>query len=199
MSRTPLLICLAIIFVAVAVSAYTQLSHLIHIEINPSENETEVWKENTSKAPVPAAQLYPQPGKTILKKLFGKEDPKNLTLLDGIMKVFEMPEGKAKIQELIGSWNVIVFQGLAFIIIKSESSDYRFEIVEGRGISANNDVYVFGFIENCTEREAPYIKMINGWNLTLDEDLWISNVLKCFDGTIYAAGVDIAKMAGLDG
>ena len=25
-----------------------------------------------------------------------------------------MPEGKAKIQELIGSWNVVVFQGLAF-------------------------------------------------------------------------------------
>ena len=97
MNRTPLLICfLAIIFVAVAVSAYTQLSHLIHIEINPSGNETKVWKENTSKAPVPAALLYPQPGKTILKKLFGKEDPKNLTLLDGIMKVFEMPEGKAK-------------------------------------------------------------------------------------------------------
>ena len=114
-NRTPLLICfLAIIFVAVAVSAYTQLSHLIHIEINPSGNETKVWKENTSKAPVPAALLYPQPGKTILKKLFGKEDPKNLTLLDGIMKVFEMPEGKAKIQELIGSWNVVVFQGLAF-------------------------------------------------------------------------------------
>ena len=115
MSRTLLLICfLAIIFVAVAVSAYTQLSHLIHIEINPSENETEVWKENTSKAPVPAAQLYPQPGKTILKKLFGKEDPKNLTLPDGIMKVFEMPEGKAKIQELIGSWNAVVFQGISF-------------------------------------------------------------------------------------
>jgi len=114
-SRTPLLICfLAIIFVAVAVSAYTQLSHLIHIEINPSGNETKVLEENTSKAPVPAAPLYPQPGKTMLKKLFGKEDPKNLTLPDGIMKVFEMPEGKAKIQELIGSWNVVVFQGIAF-------------------------------------------------------------------------------------
>ena len=51
MNRTPpMLICfLAIIFVAVAVSAYTQLSHLIHFEINPSENETKVWKENTSK------------------------------------------------------------------------------------------------------------------------------------------------------
>lgn len=330
MSRTLLLICfLAIIFVAVAVSAYTQLSHLIHIEINPSENETKVWEENTSKAPVPASPLYPQPGKTILKKLFGKEDPKNLTLLDGIMKVFEMPEGKAKIQELIGSWNVVAFQGISFsfsepeqkysvhliafpllkpedktifsfvhegndsfsfritknkfkwnyrnltkdelsellevtdlskykntyfiaaeneemntlllegfawddgdiinlngfkaykgvqvliayekirgyenlqellrqvdeiIIIKSESSDYRFEIVEGRKISANNGVYVFGFIENCTERGAPYIKMINGWNLTLDGDLWISNVLKCFDGRIYAAGVEIAKI-----
>ena len=49
-NRTPLLICfLAIIFVAVAVSACTQLSHLIHFEINPSENETKVWKENTSK------------------------------------------------------------------------------------------------------------------------------------------------------
>ena len=78
--------------------------------------------------------------------------------------------------------------------MKSESSEYRFQIVEGVGISANNDVYVFGFIENCTERGAPYIKMINDWNLTLDEDLWISNVLKCFDGRIYAAGVDIAKI-----
>ena len=120
-SRTPMLICfLAIIFVAVAVFAYTQLSHLIHIEINPSGNETKVLEENTSKAPVPAAPLYPQPGKTILKKLFGKEDPKNLTLLDGIMKVFEMPEGKAKIQELIGSWNVVVFQGISFSFSESE-------------------------------------------------------------------------------
>ena len=78
--------------------------------------------------------------------------------------------------------------------MKSESSEYRFEIVEGGKISANNGVYVFGLIENCTERGAQYIKMINGWNLTLNEDLWISNVLKCFDGRIYAAGVDIAKI-----
>ncbi|MCW3131214.1 MAG: hypothetical protein N2V73_00600 [Candidatus Methanospirare jalkutatii] len=79
--------------------------------------------------------------------------------------------------------------------MKFESSEYRFEIVEGGKISANNGVYVFGLIENCTEeRGAQYIKMINGWNLTLNEDLWISNVLKCFDGRIYAAGVDIAKI-----
>ena len=92
----------------------------------------------------------------------------------------------------------IIFAACLYVFqsskMKSESSEYRFQIVEGVGISANNDVYVFGFIENCTEREAPYIKMINGWNLTLNEDLWISNVLKCFDGRIYAAGVDIAKI-----
>jgi len=93
---------------------------------------------------------------------------------------------------------VIIFAASLYVLqsskMKSESSDYRFEIVEGRKISVNNGVYVFGFIENCTERGAPYIKMINGWNLTLNEDLWISNVLKCFDETIYAAGVDIAKI-----
>ena len=93
---------------------------------------------------------------------------------------------------------VIIFAASLYVFQSSkmnyESSDYRFEIVEGRKISANNDVYVFGFIENCTERGAPYIKMINGRNLTLNEDLWISNVLKCLDGTIYAAGVDIAKI-----
>jgi len=92
----------------------------------------------------------------------------------------------------------IVFAASLYVFQSSktshESSDYRFEIVEGWRISANNDVYVFGFIENCTERGAPYIKMINGWNLTLNEDLRISNVLKCLDGTIYAAGVDIAKI-----
>ena len=93
---------------------------------------------------------------------------------------------------------VIIFAASLYVLqsskMKSESSDYRFEIVEGRKISVNNGVYVFGFVENCTERGAPYIKMINDWNLTLDEDLWISNVLKCLDGTIYAAGVDIAKI-----
>ena len=93
---------------------------------------------------------------------------------------------------------VIIFAASLYVFQSSkmnyESSDYRFEIVEGRKISANNDVYVFGFIENCTERGAPYIKMINGRNLTLNEDLWISNVLKCLDGRIYAAGVDIAKI-----
>ena len=93
---------------------------------------------------------------------------------------------------------VIIFAASLYVFQSSkmshENSDYRFEIVEGRKISANNDVYVFGFIENCTERGAPYIKMINGWNLTLNEDLRISNILKCFDGRIYAAGVDIAKI-----
>ncbi len=92
----------------------------------------------------------------------------------------------------------IIFAASLYVLqsskMKSETSDHRFEIVEGRKISANNDVYVFGFIENCTERGAPYIKMINGWNLTLDEDLWISNVLKCLDGSIYAAGVEIVKI-----
>ena len=92
----------------------------------------------------------------------------------------------------------IIFAASLYVLqsskMKFESSEYRFEIVEGRKISANNGVYVFGFIENCTERGGPYIKMINGWNLTLDEDLWISNVLKYLDGSIYAAGVEIAKI-----
>ena len=93
---------------------------------------------------------------------------------------------------------VIIFAASLYVFQSSKKShenpDRRFEIVEGRKISANNDVYVFGFIENCTERGAPYIKMINGWDLTLNEDLRISNILKCFDGRIYAAGVDIAKI-----
>jgi len=93
---------------------------------------------------------------------------------------------------------VIIFAASLYVFqsskMKSESSDYRFEIIEGRKISVNNGIYILGFIENCTERGSPYIKMINGWNLTLDEDFWISNILKCFDGRIYAAGVDIAKI-----
>ncbi len=92
---------------------------------------------------------------------------------------------------------VIVFAASLYVFqssMKSESSDYRFETIEGRKISVNNGIYILGFIENCTGRGAPYIKKINNWNLTLDEDFRISNVLKCFDGSIYAAGVDIAKI-----
>ena len=56
----------------------------------------------------------------------------------------------------------IIFAASLYVLqsskMKFESSDYRFEIIEGRGISANNGVYVFGFIENCTERGAPTLK-----------------------------------------
>ncbi len=40
----------------------------------------------------------------------------------------------------------------------------------------------------------PYIRAINGWNLTLNESLWVSNVLKYFGGNVYAAGVDVVKI-----
>jgi|Deesub1362A_J573_1020465.scaffolds.fasta_scaffold02072_2 hypothetical protein len=93
---------------------------------------------------------------------------------------------------------VIIFVASLYVFqsskMKHESSDYRFEIIEGEKISVNNGIYVLGFTENCTERGTPYIKMINSWNLTLDEDFWISNVVKCFDGRIYAAGADILKI-----
>lgn len=74
------------------------------------------------------------------------------------------------------------------------SHDYRFEIVEGERIAVDNgNIYVFKFIGK-EKSKIPCIKMINGWNLTLDRNLWVANVLKNFNGNIYAAGVDVVKI-----
>ena len=71
----------------------------------------------------------------------------------------------------------------------NESSDYRFEIIEGKRICVNNGIYLLRF-----ENSEATIKTINSWNLTLNESLWVSNVLKCLNRTIYAASVGLPRL-----
>ena len=58
---------------------------------------------------------------------------------------------------------VIIFAASLYVFqsskMKYDSSDYSFEIIKGRKISVNNgDIYILGFIENCTERGAHTLK-----------------------------------------
>ena len=71
--------------------------------------------------------------------------------------------------------------------------DYRFETIEGINI-ATDDKNIYIMEINRSPPPIPYIRAINGWNLTLNESLWVSNVLKYFGGNIYAAGVDVVKI-----
>ena len=70
--------------------------------------------------------------------------------------------------------------------------DYRFETIEGKCIATDGkNIYVLEI--NKSLPPIPHIRA-NSWNLTLNESLWISNVLKCFNGNIYAAGVNVVKI-----
>ena len=59
--------------------------------------------------------------------------------------------------------------------------DYRFETIEGKRIATDGkSIYIM--VINRSLPPIPYIRAINGWNLTLNESLWVSNVLKYFGG-----------------
>jgi len=70
--------------------------------------------------------------------------------------------------------------------------DYRFETIEGINI-ATDDKNIYIMEINRSLPPIPHIRA-NSWNLTLNGSLWVSNVLKCFNGNIYAAGVDVVKI-----
>ncbi len=86
---------------------------------------------------------------------------------------------------------IILVSGL--YMARPSKREVRFETIEGMRISISDGaIYVLGLAKDGAGREVPYIEMVGGWSVTLDENLWVSNVLKCFDGRVYAAGVDIA-------
>lgn len=94
-----------ILFVAVAgVAAYTQIVHVVHIEIGPSGKIKSVWEEDKESTivEIPLAYSYEQLG----KKLFGKENP---TILDAVKKVLEEKEGREKVEELLKRYGKIYF------------------------------------------------------------------------------------------
>ena len=72
------------------------------------------------------------------------------------------------------------------------NSDYRFETIEGERI-ATGDKNIYVLVINKGLPPIPYIRA-NSWNLTLNKSLWVSNILKCFNGNIYVAGVDVVKI-----
>lgn len=73
-------------------------------------------------------------------------------------------------------------------ILPASNPDYRFEVVKGYNIAVENgNVH----ISELTDGKV-YIKMLHGWNLTLD--IWNPNVLKSFNGEVYAGGVEVVKI-----
>jgi hypothetical protein len=105
-----MVLAILLIMAAGGVVAYTQLIHVVHIEINPS-GKTKVWEENTSEYPIPTIVTPHCESKQMAKKLFGKENP---TLLDTVMKILEMPEGKRKVKELVNYYGRIFFSIIAY-------------------------------------------------------------------------------------
>jgi len=74
--------------------------------------------------------------------------------------------------------------------VTSKHSGYKIEKVEAIKIATSDKgIYILRF-----SGDSPIVEMINGWNITLNRSLWISNVLKYFNGSIYAAGVDVVKI-----
>ena len=72
--------------------------------------------------------------------------------------------------------------------------DYRFETIEGTRIATDGkSIYIMEINRSLESPPIPHIRA-NSWNLTLNGSLWVSNVLKCFNGNIYAAGVDVVKI-----
>jgi len=73
--------------------------------------------------------------------------------------------------------------------------DYRFETIEGISIATDDkNIYIMEINRSLESPPIPYIRAVIGWNLTLNEGLWVPNVLKYFGGNIYAAGVDVVKI-----
>ena len=88
----------------VGVAAYTQLVHVVHIEIGPSGKIKSVWEEDKESPIVEIPQLYSY--EQLGKKLFGKENP---TILDAVKRVLEEKAGREKVKELLKRYGKIYF------------------------------------------------------------------------------------------
>ncbi len=78
---------------------------------------------------------------------------------------------------------------------QTDVKSYRFEIIEGKRIATDDkNVYVLKIKGDLETPQISRIGASSGWNLTLNRNLRVLNVLKCFNGKIYAAGVDIVKI-----
>jgi len=65
----------------------------------------------------------------------------------------------------------------------NESSDCRFEIIEGVRVAT----------DDSGAPPLQRIRAVDGWSLTLNESLMVRD-LWCFDGDVYAAGPDVVKI-----
>ena len=104
MSRI-LKLAVPILLVAVAgAAAYTQIVHVVHIEIGSSGKIKSIQEEDKESTivEIPLAYSYEQLG----KKLFGKENP---TILDAVKRVLEEKEGREKVEELLKRYGKIYF------------------------------------------------------------------------------------------
>ena len=88
----------------VCVAAYTQLVHVVHIEIGPSGKIKSVWEEDKESTIVEMPLLYSY--EQLGKKLFEKE---NFTVLDAAKRVLEEKEGREKVEELLKRYGKIYF------------------------------------------------------------------------------------------
>ena len=106
-SRTFKLVVPMILVAVVGVAAYTQLVHVVHIEIGPSGKIKSVWEEDKESpiVKIPLAHSYEQLG----KKLFGKENP---TILDAVKRVLEEEAGREKVEELLKRYGKIYFSDI---------------------------------------------------------------------------------------
>jgi len=77
----------------------------------------------------------------------------------------------------------------------NESSDCRFEIIEGVRVATDGkNIYLMDHADG--DSGAPplqRIRAVDGWSLTLNESLMVRD-LWCFDGDVYAAGPDVVKI-----
>lgn len=103
----------------VGVAAYTQLVHVVHIEIGPSGKLKSVWEEDKESpiVEIPQPYSYEQLG----KKLFGKGNP---TILDAVKRVLEEKAGREKVEELLKRYGKIYFCDIGYSV-----SGYFVEVI----------------------------------------------------------------------
>jgi len=104
MSKILKLVVPILLVAVVGVVAYTQLVHVVHIEVSSSGKIKSIWEEDKESpiVEIPQPYSYEQLG----KKLFGKENP---TVLDAVERVLEEKEGRKKIEELLKYYGKIYF------------------------------------------------------------------------------------------
>ena len=104
MSRILKLVVPILLVAVVGVVAYTQLVHVVHIEVSSSGKIKSIWEEDKESpiVEIPQPYSYEQLG----KKLFGKENP---TVLDAAKRVLEEKAGREKVKELLKRYGKIYF------------------------------------------------------------------------------------------